>query len=87
MNHQLKPTFICLLLNYARFPINSPLQTVKSYNITSFSWDDVAYGMYDTAGFIASASQYVHDLYSNALEYVLSSTTACEENIFFVLGT
>ena len=43
--------------------------------------------MYDTAGFIASASQYVNEFYSNALEYVLSSTTACEENIVCVLGT
>ena len=39
----------------------------KIYNVTSFSWDDVAYGMYETVGRVASDSEYGCDMYANEL--------------------
>ena len=51
------------------------------------SWEDVAYGMYNTADCVASASEYGFGVYANALEKVLSNTNSCEETIFCVLGT
>ena len=51
------------------------------------SWDDVAYGIYKTAGCVMIASEYGRDIYANALEKYLSNTTSCEETIFRVLGT
>ena len=30
-------------------------------------WSDAAYGMYDTAGHVASASEYERGVYSNSL--------------------
>ena len=51
------------------------------------SWDDLAYGIYDTDGHIVSDSEYKRDMYANALENILSNRTSCEETIFHVLGT
>ena len=34
------------------------------------SWDDVAYGIYETDGRIAIASEYGRDVYANAVEYI-----------------
>ena len=58
----------------------------NSYNAASFSWDDAAYGIYETSGCTVSASEYGSDVYANALENVLSNTTSCEETVFCVLG-
>ena len=51
------------------------------------SRDDVAYRIYDSAGHVTSASEYVRAVYANAQEMFLSNTTSCEENLFFVIGT
>ena len=51
------------------------------------SWHDVSYEIYNTSGFISSASEYVCDVYDNTLENVLANTTSCEGNVFCVLGT
>ena len=53
---------------------------------TVCSWDDVAYGIYETADCISSASEYGCDVYTNALEKVYPNTISCEENILHVLG-
>ena len=34
-----------------------------------FSWDDVAYKIYETAGHTASVSIYGRDVYNNALDF------------------
>ena len=52
-----------------------------------YSWDYVAYVMYNTNGLIVSASEYGYDVYTNSLENVSSNTTPCEEAIFCVIGT
>ena len=51
------------------------------------SWDDVAYGIYETAGCMEISSEYGHDMYANTLENIFSNTTSCEETIFCVLHT
>ena len=51
------------------------------------SWDDAVYGIYDTDGHVASASEYGCDMYDHVLEKVFPNTTSCEETIFCVLGT
>ena len=50
------------------------------------SCDDVVYGLYKSAGRIASASKYGHDMYANAIENVSSNTTSCEEkcSVYYV---
>ena len=50
------------------------------------SWDDVAYGIYKTAGCIASASENRLNVFAKPLKIVLSNTTSYEETIFSVLG-
>ena len=40
----------------------------KSYNATSFSWDDIVYRMYENSGHVASAYEYGCGVYANALE-------------------
>ena len=52
-----------------------------------YSLDDVECVIYDTSGRIASFYEYGCDVYANAIEKLLSNTTACEETIFRVLGT
>ena len=52
-----------------------------------FSWDDVAYVIYDTAGRVSVASEYGRHVYANGLKGVLSNTTSCEETILRVLST
>ena len=54
--------------------------------IASFSLEDVAYGVYVTAGRIAIASAYGCDVYDNALEKLLSNTTSYEKITFLLLG-
>ena len=49
--------------------------------------EDIAYGVYVTAGRIAIASEYGRDVYDNALEKLSSNTTSYEDIIFFVLDT
>ena len=66
--------------------LNSPLQTVKLYNVASFSYDDVTYGTYETASCVASAPEYGRDVYANTPELFLSNKTSCEETIFHVIG-
>ena len=51
------------------------------------SCDDVVYGLYKSAGRIASASKYGHDMYDNGIEFFSSNKTSCGETIFCVLGT
>ena len=36
------------------------------------SWDDVAYGIYETDGRIVSASKYGSDVYANALDFFVN---------------
>ena len=48
--------------------------------------DDVAYGVYVTAGRIAIASAYGRDVYDSALEKLLSNITTYDEINFLVLG-
>ena len=50
------------------------------------SWEDLAYGMYETVGCVDIAFEYGCDVYDNNLEDVLSNTTPCEEIFFHVLG-
>ena len=52
-----------------------------------FSWDDVAYERYQTADCVASAFEYVCDMYYNALGFPPPNTTSCDKNIFCVVGT
>ena len=39
---------------------------------------DLAQRMYKSDGRIMSASEYVHDLYANLLDFFLLNTTSCE---------
>ena len=50
------------------------------------SWDDTAYGIYDTSGCVKSASEYGRDMYAKTLENVSSDKKSREETIFRVLG-
>ena len=52
-----------------------------------FSLEDVAYGVYVTAGRIAIASAYGRDVYDNALEKLSSNTTSYDDITFLLLGT
>ena len=54
-----------LLLHYVRFPLILIFKLCKSSNINIFSWDDVAYGIYETDGHVSNASEYGHDVYAN----------------------
>ena len=45
------------------------------------------YGIYETAGCIASASDYGCGMYANTLEMFSPNTTSCGENIFRLIGT
>ena len=54
--------------------------------IDSFSFEDVAYGMYDTDGRIATASEYGFDVYTKALDKLSSKTTSYEDTILRVCG-
>ena len=47
------------------------------------SFEDVSYGIYDTVGLIAIASEYGCDVYANMLEKLSSKTTSYEDTIFF----
>ena len=49
--------------------------------------DDVAYGVYVTAGRIAIASAYGRDVYDSALTKLSSNLTWYNEITFLVLGT
>ena len=72
-----------LLLNYVYFPnIFSSSNCSKVIISPVFSWDDVAYRMYNTNGRVPSAYEYEHEVYANALENVLSNTTSFEEPCF-----
>ena len=51
------------------------------------SWDDVVYGIYNTAGRIAIAYEYGRGMYAKVLENVSSNTTTFEETSLRVLGT
>ena len=51
------------------------------------SLDDVAYGVYVTAGRIAIASAYGRDVYDSALTKLSSNFTSYDEITFLVLGT
>ena len=51
------------------------------------SFEDVAYGVYVTAGRIAIASEYGRDVYDNVLETISSKTTSYDDITFLVLGT
>ena len=51
------------------------------------SWDDVAYGMYNTDVCVVSDYEYIRDMYANSIDFFLSNTTSCEETIICVLGT
>ena len=51
------------------------------------SFEDVAYGLYVTAGRIAIASEYGLDVYDKALEKLSSNTTSYDNITFLVLGT
>ena len=72
------------MLIYTKFP-SSNFPKVKILPVCLL--DDVAYGIYNNVGHVASSSEYWCDLYANALENVLSDTTPCQETIFSVLGT
>ena len=50
------------------------------------SWNDVAYRIYNSASHIASASEYRRDVYSNALENILSNKTSCKKlfSVYYV---
>ena len=52
-----------------------------------FSLDDVAYGVYVTAGRIATASAYGRDEYDSALTKLSSNLTSYDKITFLVLGT
>ena len=59
-------------------------------NVITFTdcyFEDVAYGVYVTAGRIAISSELCHDVYDNALEKIYSKTTSYEDIIFLVLST
>ena len=49
--------------------------------------EDIAQGVYATAGRIAIASEYSCDVYANTLEKISSKTTLYEDIIFLVLGS
>ena len=51
------------------------------------SWDDLAYGIYESSGRITSASEYGCDVYANKLRKVSSNKTSWEETIIRVIGT
>ena len=51
------------------------------------SWDDVAYGIYETFGRGVSDSEYGCDVYYNTLGIFLSNKIPCEESVLRVLGT
>ena len=51
------------------------------------SLNDLAYGIYETAGCIVRASEYGHDMHANPLKIVFSNTTTCEETILCVIST
>ena len=52
-----------------------------------YSRYDLAQRMYKSDGRITSASEYVHDLYANLLDFFLLNTTSCEQTIFYLLVT
>ena len=51
------------------------------------SFEDVAYGMYYTSVSIAIASEYICDMYANALDNFSSKTTLYEDMILRLSGT
>ena len=80
----MNPNLIRLLLHYLFFLPSSNGPKVIIFPV--FSWDDVAYVIYETSGRVTSASEYGRDMYANALEKVFSNKTTCEETIFRALG-
>ena len=73
-----------LLFFRTKFPSSNYSKVIMS---PVYSWYDVAYGIYETSGHIASASEYGIDVYDNSLENISSNTISCEETIFRALGT
>ena len=49
---------------------------------TFYSWNAVVYRIYETAGYIASDSEYGFGVYANSLGMFSSNTMSCEETIF-----
>ena len=54
--------------------------------LTVCSWDDVAYGIYNTSGRITSTYENGCDVYANTLDLYLSNANSCEETVSCVLG-
>ena len=81
MTRQLKPILIHLFPNFVHFSITKVITSQVC------SWEDVEYIMYNTAGNVASDSEYGCDVNANELENVLLNTTSCEETIVREIGT
>ena len=66
------------------FPSSNCVNVIK---FPVFSFKDVAYGVYVTAGRITIASEYGRDVNDNALEKLSSNTTSYDDITFLLLGT
>ena len=78
------PLSVSLRVSLNEFPLSKCVKVITS---PVFSLDDVAYGVYVTAGRIAIASAYGRDVYDSELEKLLSNITSYYEITFLVLGT
>ena len=82
MTHQLKLKLICLLLKQLSSNKIPSSKCSKVIMLPVCSWNYSAYGMYETTGCVASASEYGHDVYANSLENIFSNAMPCGEAIF-----
>ena len=87
MTHQLKTKFIHLLLHYVVKTESPSLQCAKFITSPVCSWDDAASGIYETDGCIVSVSEYICDVYANALKNVSLNKCRVKKHISGVLDT
>ena len=75
---------VSLRVSFNKFPSSNCANVITS---PVCYLEDVAYGVYVTAGRIAIASAYGRDVYDSALTKLSSKRTSIDEIIFLVLGT